>query len=129
MRMFCILSLIFCLAIFFPSPTYAWDMCETSVETLDVAGEVTFTSDFCNCLTMDQITIEITPADPGVVIDSVIFTKATPHWQTNQSWAEQVALTPYTADVVLHKWTEKTETIHMWLYLSTGEHIGVNAHF
>jgi hypothetical protein len=25
--------------------------------------------------------------------------------------------------------TEKTHTIHLWLYLSTGEHIGVNAHF
>lgn len=129
MRKFHFLALIFCLAIFVPSNVQAWEMCETSVETLDVAGEVTFTSSFCNCLDGDMITIEITPADPAVIIDRVEFTKATPHWQTNESWAEQTAVTPYTADVTLHKVTEKTHTIHLWLYLSTGEHIGVNAHF
>jgi hypothetical protein len=129
MRMFYILALIFCLAIFYPSSTYAWDMCETSVETLDVAGEVTFTSSFCGCLDGDVIIIEITPTDPAVTIDRVEFTKATPHWQTNESWAEQAAVTPQTADVILHMVTAKTRTIHLWVYLSTGEHIGVNAHF
>ena len=129
MRKFYFLALIFCLAIFVPSNTEAWEMCETSVETLEVAGEVTFTSSFCNCLDGDIITVEITPADPAVTIDRIEFTKATPHWKTNESWAEQTAVTPYTADVTLHKVTENTHTIHLWLYLSTGEHIGVNAHF
>ena len=129
MRLFRYVLLVLCVAVFFPSATYAWDMCETSVETLDVAGEVTFTSSFCNCLDGETITIEITPADPGVTVDSVVFKKATPHWKTNESWAEQVGLTSYTADVTLHWVTEKTHTIHLWLYLSTGEHIGVNAHF
>lgn len=129
MRRFSLLLLAFSLIILFPSNADAWDVCETAVETLEVAGEVTFTSSFCNCLDGDMIIIEITPTDPAVIIDSVIFTKATPHWQTSESWAEEVGVTSYTADVILHKVTEKTHTIHLWLYLSTGEHIGVNAHF
>lgn len=129
MRLFRYLMLVLCVAVFFPSTTHAGEMCETSVETLYVAGEVTFTSSFCNCLDGETITIEITPADAGVTVDSVVFKKATPHWKTNESWAEQVGLTSYTADVMLHWVTEKTHTIHLWLYLSTGEHIGVNAHF
>jgi hypothetical protein len=124
-----LLLLAFCLGIFSPVAVSAWDVCETAVETLDVAGEVTFTSEFCNCEDGDVITIEINPVDPTVIIDRVEFTKATPHWQTNESWAEQTAVIAYTADVTLHKVTEKTHTIHLWLYLSTGEHIGVNAHF
>jgi hypothetical protein len=129
MRKFFLLLLAFSLIILLPANADAWDVCETSVETLAVAGEVTFTSSFCNCLDGDMITIEITPTDPGVLIDSVVFTKATPHWETNESWAEEVGVTPYTADVILHKVTDKTKTIHLWVYLSTGEHIGVNAHF
>lgn len=129
MRKFRFLMLALCLAVFFPTTTEAAEVCETSTDTLEVAGEVTFTSSFCNCMDGETITIEIMPADPAVVIDSVVFTKATPHWQTNQSWAEQAGLTSYTADVILHKWTENTHTIHLWVYLSTGEHIGVNAHF
>ena len=129
MRKLSFLLLAFCLAIFFPTNASAWDVCETSVETLDVAGEISFTSSFCNCLDGDIITIQITPTNPAVVIDSVVFTKATPHWQTNQSWAEPGAITPYVAQVVLHKVTQETNTIHLWVYLSTGEHIGVNAQF
>jgi hypothetical protein len=129
MRLFRYLMLVLCVAVFYPSATYAWDMCETSVETLDVAGEVTFTSSFCNCVDGDVINIQITPTDASVTIDYVEFKKATPHWQTNLSWAEQTAVTPVTADVTLHKMTDKTHTIHLWVYLSTGEHIGVNAHF
>jgi len=61
------------------------------------------------------------------MIDSVVFTKTTQHWQINESWAEEFAVIPYTADVTLSKVTETTT--HLWVYLSTGEHIGVNAHF
>jgi hypothetical protein len=129
MRKFFYLLLAVCLPVLLPTSLYAWDMCETSVETLDVAGEVTFTSSFCNCVDGDVITIELWPADPGVTIDSVAFTKATPHWKSNESWAEQGGVTFYAVDAILHKVTEKTHTIHLWVYLSTGEHIGVNAHF
>jgi len=124
-----LLFLTFFLTFAFVGNANAWDACETSVETLEVAGVVTFTSSFCNCLDGDVITIQITPDDPSVTVDRVEFTKATPHWQSNESWAEQVAVTATTADVMLYWVTEKTHTIHLWLYLSTGEHIGVNAHF
>lgn len=67
-----------CVGIFAPTNAQAWDVCETAVETLEVAGEVTFTSSFCNCQNDDIITIEITPDDPSVTIDRVEFIKATP---------------------------------------------------
>jgi hypothetical protein len=117
------------LSAFLSTNAFGWEVCETSTDTLDSAGVVTFTSSFCYCLDGDVITIEITPEDPSVVIDSVVFTKSTPHKATNDSWAEQLAVTETTATVALHKMTEKTNTIHLWLYLSTGEHLGVNAHF
>ena len=129
MRKLSFILMAICVGIFAPSNVHAWDVCESSVETLAVAGEISFTSSFCNCLDGNIITIQITPTNPAVVIDSVVFTKATPHWETNQSWAEQSAITPLTADILLHKVTEKTHTIHLWVYLSTGEHIGVNAQF
>ena len=50
MRKFFYLLLAVCLPVLLPTSLYAWDMCETSVETLDLAGEVTFTSSFCNCV-------------------------------------------------------------------------------
>lgn len=129
MKRLAFLCLAFLLSIAVSSSANAWEACETSVETLEVAGVVEFTSSFCDCVDGDVITIEITPADAAVTIDSVHFTKATPHWQTNQSYGEQVSVGGTTADVMLYWITEKTRTIHLWVYLSTGEHIGVNAHF
>lgn len=129
MKKFSFLFLAFFLSILLSANAHAWDVCETSVETLEVAGVVTFTSSFHDCLDGDVITIQITPEDPSVTVDSVVFMKATPHKKTNESWAEQVGVTATTADVMLHWVTDKTHTIHLWLYLSTGEHIGVNAHF
>jgi len=117
------LSLVF----FLSGSTNAWEVCETSVETLEVAGEVQFTSSFCNCIDGDVITIQIIPTDPGVTIDSVHFSKATPDQETNESYAVQVSAGGTTADVMLYWVTEKTHTIHLWVYLSTGERIGVNA--
>jgi hypothetical protein len=129
MKKLAFLCLAFLVSIAVSSSANAWEACETSVETLEVAGVVEFTSAFCDCADGDAITIEITPADPAVTIDSVHFTKATPHWETNQSYGEQVSAGGTTADVMLYWITEKTRTIHLWVYLSTGEHIGVNAHF
>ena len=117
------------LVFFFSGSANAWEACETSVETLEVAGEVEFTSSFCDCDDEDVITIEITPADAGITIDSVHFVKATPHYETNQSYAVEVSAGGTAADVMLYWETEKTRTIHLWVYLSTGEHIGVNAQF
>jgi len=129
MKKYLFLFAVLFLSTFLSTNAFGWEVCETSTDTLDSAGVVTFTSSFCNCLDGDMITIQFTPEDPNVKIDSVVFTKSTPHKATNESWAEQVAVTPTTADVLLHKVSDKTKTIHLWLYLSTGEHLGVNAHF
>jgi len=121
--------LAFLLSVGLAGTASAWEVSETCVETLDVAGVVEFTSSFSGCVDGDVITIEITPADPAVTIDSVVFTQATPHPATNQSYAQEVSVGGTTADVMLYWVTEKTRTLHLWVYLSTGEHIGVNAHF
>ncbi len=60
MRKFFYLLLAVCLPVLLPTSLYAWDVCETSVETLDLAGEVTFTSSFCNCVDGMGQTNEIT---------------------------------------------------------------------
>lgn len=120
-----VLSLVFLLA----GSANAWEACETSVETLEVAGVVEFTSSFCNCIAGDVITIEITPEDAGVTIDSVHFAKATPHGKTNESYEVEASVGGTTPDVKFYWVTNETRTVHLWVYLSTGEHIGVNAHF
>jgi hypothetical protein len=129
MKKLAFLFLAFLLSFGLSGSANAWEACETSVETLEVAGVVEFTSAFCDCVDGDVITIQITPADPAIMIDSVVFTQATPHPETNESYAEQLSVGGTTADVMLYWITEKTRTIHLWVYLSTGEHVGVNAQF
>ena len=129
MRKFCFLLLAFCLPILFPASLYAWNMCKTSVENLDAAGKVTYTSSFCNCVDGDEITIGFWSPDPEVTLDSVVFAGATPNWVNNKSWAEQSRIAPYSATVILHKVTGNTRTVYLWAHLSTGERIGVSAHF
>jgi hypothetical protein len=129
MRKFCFLLLALSLPILFPTSLYAWDMCKMSSENLDAAGKVTYTSSFCNCADGDVITIGFWSPYPEVTLDSVVFAGATPNWVNNKSWAKQSGIAPYSATVVLHKVTENTNTIYLWVYLSTGEYIGISAHF
>jgi hypothetical protein len=95
MRKVFFLLLAMCLGMFLPSNADAWDVCEISVGTPAVALELSFTSSFCICLDEDVITIQITPTNPAVVIDSVVFTKPIPHWETNQSRGKQLAVNAY----------------------------------
>ncbi len=129
MRKFWFLLLGLCLPVFLPSSLYAWNMCKMSEENLDAAGRVTYTSSFCNCVDGDVITIGFWSPDPEVTLDSVVFAGATPNWVNNKSWAEQSGIAPYSATIVLHKVTENTNTVYLWVYLSTGERVGVSAHF
>jgi hypothetical protein len=129
MRKCCFLLLALCLLILCPANLYAWSMCKTSVENLDAAGKVTYTSSFCNCVDGDVITIGFWSPNPEVTLDSVVFAGATPNWVANKSWAEQSGIAFYSATVILHKVTENTRTVYMWLHLSTGERVGVSAHF
>ena len=111
MKKLSFLVLALCIGIFTPTKVYAWDVCETEVETLDVAGEISFTSSFCNRLDGEIITLEITPTNLVGIVDSVIFTKALPHLKTSESWAESFAVTSYPADMTLFKVSEKIKTI------------------
>lgn len=89
------LLVAFCPSVFSSTNTNGWDVCETAVEKLDVAGEVSFSSSFSRCIFGDIICVQITPADPGVVVDGVEAVQATPHWQISQSPAEQLAVHSY----------------------------------
>lgn len=139
MRKLAFLLVALCVGIFAPTSVHAEGViCEWSTDTLDIAGEIEFTSRFCDCEDGDYITIEIIPTDSSVTIghkkpppasDYVESAKATPHKATNDSWVEQSGGDDYTATVLLHKVIDKAHIIHLWVYLSTGEHIGVNAQF
>ena len=76
-----------------------------------------------------MITIGFWSPDPEVTLDTVVFAGATPNWVTNKSWAEQSGIASYSATVILRKMTKNTKTIYLWVHLSTGERIGVSAHF
>jgi hypothetical protein len=95
MRKLFFLLLAMCLGIFLPSNASAWDVCEISAGTPTVALELSFTSSFCSCLDEDVITIQITPTNSAVVIDSVVFTKAIPHSETDQSRGKPLAVNAY----------------------------------
>lgn len=139
MKKLAFLIVALCVGVFAPSKVQAEAVvCERSTDTLDIAGEIEFTSRFCDCEDGDYITIEIIPTDGSVTIghekpppapDYVDSTKATPQKATNDIWAEQTGGDDYTATVRLHKVTDRAHVILLWVYLSTGEHIGVNAQF
>jgi len=95
MRRLSFLLLVFCLGILFATNANSWELCETSLETLNVAGEIAFTSSLCNCLYVDIIIPQITPTNPAVVIDSEVFTKAARHRETNQSRRKEFPVNSY----------------------------------
>jgi len=95
MRRLSFLLLVFCLGILFATDANSWEPSETSLETLDVAGEIAFTSSLCDCFHVEIIISQITLTNPAVVIDSEVFPKATRHWETNQSGAKQLAVNSY----------------------------------
>ena len=95
MRRLSLLLLVFCVGILLATNANSWELCETSLETLNVAGEIAFTSSLCNCLYVDIIIPQITPTNQAVVIDREVFIKATRHWETNQNGAKQLAVNSY----------------------------------
>jgi hypothetical protein len=104
---------------------------EGKLEILSQAGIVIYTSSFHGLDVCDTVTIQIVPDDPDVTIrDTTPLAehRITPK-RTDADW-EIVAnsQTDTTIDVHITAKDARCKTIHLWLYLSTGEHIGINLH-
>ncbi|RMF29732.1 MAG: hypothetical protein D6759_13315 [Chloroflexi bacterium] len=112
------------------TPAFAWTVTQIKTKTLPTAGDVTFTSSF-RATDGETIAITIWPDDPSVTIEDVQLRKVTP--QPKQGCAgcriEVFGTGDYDADVTVHNTRSGKSTFHLWVYLSTGEHLGVNVQF
>lgn len=109
------------------TPALAWTVTETKTKTLPIAGEVTFTSSF-HATDGETITITVWPVNPSVTISNVQLVKVTPQGCSGCSIAVS-GTGDRDVDVTLHNVRSGKSTFHLWLYLSTGEHLGVNVQF
>jgi len=120
------------------TPALAWTatraqgegVAQIKSKTLPIAGRVTFTSSF-RAADGETVTIAIWPADPSVAISDVQLVRVTPKPKRG---CEGCGIEVAEADerevsVTLHNTRPGKSTFHLWLYLSTGEHLGVNIHF
>jgi len=101
-----------------------------TMEYLDKAGLVLFTSVFEGLSDCSSVTIYILPFDPSVNISStspIYVNRVTPAktgtgaavtWTDLEGFSVKVTVTSFGSP--------PSKTIHLWLYLNTGEHIGVN---
>jgi hypothetical protein len=112
------------------TPALAWTATKTKTKTLPIAGAVTFTSAF-SATNGDTITITIWPVNPSVTISDVQLVKITP--KPKQGCAGYSIAVSGTGDqevdVTLRNTRPGKSTFHLRLYLSTGEHVGVNVQF
>jgi len=111
---------------FLAAPALAYTV-EWKTKSLPIAGDVYFTSSF-HASEGDTITIEIQPADESVNITRVELVKATPKPKMPGG---SIGILSYGVDgksATLDVHFDSKKTLHLWVYLSTGEHIGVNVH-
>lgn len=125
-----LICLVAVLSLMVATPALAWTVTKIKTKTLPIAGEVTFTSSF-RATDRETIAIEIWPADSSVTISDVQLTKVTPKPKQGCSgcYIEVSGEGDHDVDVTLHNTRSGKSTFHLWLYLSTGEHIGVNVQF
>jgi len=129
-KWFWIISISTLLGLIVVMPAPAWTVTQIKTKTLPIAGEVTFTSAF-QAADGETITIEIWPTDPSVTISDVQLMKVTPKPKQGCSgcYIEVSGVGDHDVEVTLHNSRPGKSTFHLWLYLSSGEHIGVNVKF
>ena len=123
----CVVAL---LSLVMATPVLAWTVTQTKTKTLPIAGAVTFTSSF-RAADGETITITIWPANSAVTISNVELIKVTPTPKQGCNGCS-IAVSgtgDHDVDVTLHNSRPGRSTFHLWLYLSTGEHVGVNVQF
>lgn len=98
-----------------------------TMEYLDIAGLVIFTSVFEDLPDSGTVTIQIL-ADPGVSITGVDIHRLTPKrkYAYVGACATGTLIDDFSISVEFCFGSPPCKTIHLWLYLNTGEHIGVN---
>jgi hypothetical protein len=119
------------LSVLVATPALAWTVTGTKTKDLSVAGQVTFDSAF-SASDGETITININPLDyPSVTITDVTLEKVTPKPRGGcPGCGIAVSGTgDHDVDVTLTNTRSGKSTFHLWLYLSTGEHLGVNVNF
>ncbi|MFQ5871213.1 MAG: hypothetical protein ACE5IB_03525 [Candidatus Geothermarchaeales archaeon] len=100
---------------------------KTKTKSLSIAGDVEFTSSFNGVSDDELMTIEIDPVDSSVTIDHVDLVKATP--KPKQPGVEDCSSSNNQGDSIdVQCVFGDKKNLHLWVYLSTGEHIGVNVH-
>jgi hypothetical protein len=110
------------------TPVLAWEVTKIKTKTLPIAGEVTFTSSF-HAADGETITITIWPANSSVTISDVQLVKVTPKPKQGGGSIDVSVVDDHDVNVTLHNTRVGKSTFHLWLYLSTGEHLGVNVQF
>ncbi len=131
-----------------PSPTYPkhfvrgiidemriWNVAFTAAQTAIAAEDtamkmkilhnnemVIFTSVFHGLSIDNTVTIHLL-ADLGITITSGTVNRVTPKGTADVAWSSN---TGTSIDVTITSVNGRVKTIHLWLYLNTGEHIGVN---
>jgi len=126
----CVIFTVILLALVATAPTLAWTVTKIKTKTLPIAGDVTFTSSF-RAADGDTITITIWPANPSVTISDVELVKVTPKPKRGCPGCSIAVIRTgdHDVEVTLHNTRQGKSTFHLWLYLSTSEHLGVNVQF
>jgi len=103
------------------------EVCQTKVKCLSVAGCCTLTTSFCNVAVGEWVTIAFFYIENGILRstpDPVFVHRVTPGKGTAS--ISQIRLDDYTVQVRVDSVPYRTKKVHLWVYLNTGEHVGVN---
>jgi len=107
------------------TPAKAWSVTEEKTKWLSIAGYVTFTSSI-SAVDGETITISLISSEFGYTISGVSLKKSTPNGLGSIDSG-----IPYGGgwkiDVTVHSGGDTT--LHLSLWLTSGERVGVNIHF
>jgi hypothetical protein len=107
----------------------------TEIKEKDLDGDghpdVIFTSAFYELESGDTITATILPVDPSVTIDATTTNAHNVTPKGTQGSITKGILSPsgYSLPITVTQGEPPCKSIHIWLYLNTGDHLGVNAQF
>lgn len=91
--------------------------------------DVIFTSAFYELEDGETITLTMLPVDPSVSIAWVMNHRVTPKRTFGDITPGEVSASGYSVPVTVDNQEPPCKSIHMWLWLNTGDHVGINAQF
>jgi hypothetical protein len=113
----------------------ALDACQVQLardgklEILKNAGMIIYDTAIHDLSAGDTVTIGILPDNSDITIDYVMVHHCTPKKGTSTATIETHATCDYAIVITINSVSARCKTAHLWLYLSNGEHLGVNLHF